>query len=173
MQKERILLGIAVDRQDAYCIAVDSKVLSSLGVTESQIDSLLNDYRDADLPATDLACLQFCLKLARHAPSVSSEDIEALRTCGFNDEAIFEAVVATALAVYRCTLSVGLGPEPDFGGRKLSATRIVPPREGAPRSPMPHVHAAAKSKGRCARSIPESEDVCTFWHRSEESRIHP
>jgi RNA polymerase sigma-70 factor (ECF subfamily) len=147
VQKERILLSIAVDRQDAYCVAVDSKVLSSLGVTESQIDSLLSDHRNADLSAADLACLQFCLKLARHAPSVSSEDIEALRTCGFNDEAIFEAVVATALAVYRCTLSVGLGPEPEFGGRKLSATRTVPPREGAPRSPMPHVHAAAKRKG--------------------------
>ena len=147
VQKERILFRIAVDRHDTYCVALDSKVLSSLGVTESQIDSLLSDYRNADLSATDLACLQFCLKLARHAPSVSSEDIEALRTCGFNDEAIFEAVVATALAVYRCTLSVGLGPEPDFGGRKLSATRIVPPREGAPRSPKPHVHAAAKRKG--------------------------
>ena len=146
VQKERILLSIAVDRQDAYCIAVDSKVLSSLGVTESQIDSLLSDHRNADLSATDVACLELCLKLARHAPSVSSEDIEVLRTCGFNDEAIFEAVVASALAVYRCTLSVGLGPEPDFGERKLSATRIVPPREAAPRSPMTHVHAPAKRK---------------------------
>ena len=79
MQKERILLSIAVDREDAYCIAVDSKVLSSLGVTESQIDSLLSDYRNADLSPTDLASLQFCLKLARHAPSVKFEDIEALR----------------------------------------------------------------------------------------------
>ena len=147
VQKERILFRIAADRHDAYCVALDSKVLSSLGVTESQIDSLLSDYRNADLSATDLACLEFCLKLARHAPSVSSEDIEALRTCGFNDEAIFEAVVATALAVYRCTLSVGLGPEKDFGERKLSATRIVPPGEGAPHSPMPHVHATAKRKG--------------------------
>ena len=79
VQKERILLSIAVDRQDAYCIAVDSKVLSSLGVTESQIDSLLSDYRNADLSATDLACLKFYLKLASHAPSVSAEDILALR----------------------------------------------------------------------------------------------
>ena len=76
LQKERILLSIAVDRQDAYCIALDSKVLSSLGASESQIDSLLSDHRNADLSANDLACLQFCLKLARHAPSVSSEDIE-------------------------------------------------------------------------------------------------
>ena len=59
---------------------------------------------------------------------MSSEDIEALRACGFEDESIFEAVVVTALAVYRCTLSLGLGPEPDFGPRKLASTRIDPPR---------------------------------------------
>ena len=147
IQKERILLSIAAHRQDTYCMSAHSRALCSLGAADNHIDDLLSDYRNAKLSAADLACLQFCLKLARHAPSASSEDMEALRTCGFNDEAIFEAVVATALAVYRCTLSVGLGPEPDFGGRKLSATRIAPPREGAPRSPMPHVPAAAKRKG--------------------------
>jgi len=146
VQKERILLSIAVDRQDAYCIAVNSKVLSSLGASEGQIDSLLGGQRNADLSAADLACLQFCVKLARHAHSVSWDDIEALRACGFGDEAIFEAVVATALAGYRCTLSVGLGPEPDFEWRGLPATRIVSPREEAPHS-LPHVHAAAKRKG--------------------------
>ena len=147
LQKERILLSIAVDRRDAYCITLDSKVLSSLGASESHIDSLLSDHRNADLSANDLACLQFCLKLARHAPSVSSEDIETLRACGFGDEAIFEAVVATALAVYRCTLSVGLGPEPDSGWRTLPATRIVSPREEAPHSLLPDVRASAKRKG--------------------------
>jgi len=46
-------------------------------VSDSQIDDFLNDYRHADLSAPDLACLQFCLKLARHAPSVRSEDIQS------------------------------------------------------------------------------------------------
>jgi RNA polymerase sigma-70 factor (ECF subfamily) len=147
VQKERILLSIAFDREDAYCIAVDNRILSSLGATESEIDSLLSDRPNAGLSAADLACLQFCLKLARDAPSIVSEDIDALRMCGLNDEAIFEAVVATALAVYRCTLSVGLGPKPDFEVRKLPATRIVRPREGAPRDALPHVHASAKRKG--------------------------
>ncbi len=45
--------------------------------------------------------------------SVRLEDIEALRTCGFDDESILEAVLVTALAIYRSTLSLGLGPEPD------------------------------------------------------------
>ena len=51
VQKERILLGVAADRQDAYCVVVDSKVLASLGVSDSQIDDFLNDYRHADLSA--------------------------------------------------------------------------------------------------------------------------
>ena len=119
VQKERILLSVAAERQDAYCVPLDSRILSSLGVSDVHIDALMADYRKADLSASELACLQFCLKLSRDAPSVCSGDIDALRACGFGDESIFEAVVVTALAVYRCTLSVGLGPEPDFGPRKL------------------------------------------------------
>jgi RNA polymerase sigma-70 factor (ECF subfamily) len=147
IQKERILLSIAVERQDAYCIAVDSKVLFSLGASEGQIDALLSDCRNADLSAADSGCLQFCLKLACRAPSVSSEDIEVLRACGFDDKAIVEAVVVTALAVYRCTLSVGLGPEPDFGGRRLVSTRSVPPREGRLHNLLHDIRAVAKRKG--------------------------
>jgi RNA polymerase sigma-70 factor, ECF subfamily len=131
VQRERILLSIAAYRQDAYCVAVDSRVLSSLGLSEAQIDDLLTDYRNAGLSAAELASLQFCLKLSSDAPSVRWQDIEALRACGFEDDSIFEAVIVTALAVYRCTLSAGLGPEPDFGPRKAASTRTNPPRDGA------------------------------------------
>ena len=85
--------------------------------------TVLNDRQHVGLSEPDLASLQFCLKSSRHALSVCSKDIEALRACGFDDESILEAVVLTALAVYRCTLSVGLGPEPDFGSRKIASTR--------------------------------------------------
>src|SRR5260370_5270905 len=128
IQKERTLLSIAADRQDMYCVAVDSRVLSSLGASDGKFDDLLNTCCHASLSAPDLASLQFCLKLSRHPPSVSREDIEALRACGFEDESILEAVVVSALAVYRCTLSVGLGPEPDSGPRETpSRTSERPP----------------------------------------------
>jgi len=94
-------------------------VLASLGVPESHIDALLNDVARAGLAAPDQALLEFSLKLSRNALSVRSEDIEELRTAGIGDEAIVEAVVVTALALYRCTLSVGLGPEADFSPREL------------------------------------------------------
>ena len=119
IHKERILLGIAADRRDNYCVALDSGVLSSLGVPQVQIDDLLNDYRRASLSAPELTLLEFCLRLSRNASSVRYQHIEALRAQGFSDEAILEAVVLTALALYRCTLSVALGPEPDFRSPNL------------------------------------------------------
>ena len=147
VQKERILLGVAAERQNAYCAAMDCRVLSGLGLADGQIDDLLTDCRNVDLPAADLASLQFCLKLARHAPSVSSKDIEALRAFGFGDESLLEAVVVTALAVYRCTLSVGLGPEPDFEPRKLASNRTDPHRGVVLLSSLPNAHELAHRKG--------------------------
>src|SRR6267143_522442 len=128
VQKERILLIVAAERQDTYCVAVGNRVLSSFGVSDHQIDDLLNKYGHENLSAADLACLQFCLKLSRHAPSIHSEDIQALRAYGFEDKSILETVFVTALAAYRGTLSVGLGPEPDFGPRKITSRRVDPPR---------------------------------------------
>lgn len=129
LQKSRIFLSIAAARDDTYCATTESNALASLGVSDNQIKSLLNDYRRADLSPTDVALMDFCLRLACHAPSMDSEDVEDLRANGFSDEAIIEAVLATGLAVYRCTLSVGLGPKPDFEPGKLPSKMIILPRE--------------------------------------------
>ena len=146
-QKERILLTIAADRRDTYCVAMHSGVLSSLGATPGQIDDLLNEYRGADLSAPDLATLQFCLKLSRNAPAVQWEDIEPLRVSGLTDRAIFETVVVTALAIYVCTLSAGLRPELDFQARELPSPRAGSPAETPRASSSAHIHRGWERKG--------------------------
>lgn len=146
-QKERILLTIAADRRDTYCIAMHSRVLSSLGATPAQIDDLLNEYRGADLSAPDFATLQFCLKLSRNAPPVQSEDIEALRGSGLTDRAIFEIVVVTALAIYLGTLSAGLRPEPDFQACELPSPQAGSPAETPHASSSPDIHRGRERKG--------------------------
>jgi RNA polymerase sigma-70 factor (ECF subfamily) len=113
IHKERILLCIAADRRDNYWVALDAARLTSLGVREDQIKRLLNDSEHADLAVPDMALLDFCLKLSRDSTSVGPDDYEALRARRVEDEAIIEAVVLTALAVYRYTLSVAVRPEPD------------------------------------------------------------
>src|SRR6516164_6872259 len=45
--KERIVLSIAADRRDNYWAALDTELLTSLGVPEGHIDNLLNDYKHA------------------------------------------------------------------------------------------------------------------------------
>ncbi len=136
--KEQILLNITASRQDVYCVTAHSKILSSLGVPDRQIEQLLTDYRQAGLAAAEVALLDFCLKLSHQAPWVRPEDIEALRACGFDDDAIYEAVLVTALSSYLCTLSAGLGLEPDFEPRKLSSATQAPPEGPASASWGPH-----------------------------------
>jgi RNA polymerase sigma-70 factor (ECF subfamily) len=135
--KERVLLGIAADRRDQYWVALDTEVLISLGVPEDDIDKLLNDYEHAGLSALELAVFEFCLKLSRDSLSVGPEDIDALRARGLEDKAIIEAAALTALAIYRCTLSVALRPEPDVKPRKPCPNKVGcasaagPPTEAA------------------------------------------
>jgi RNA polymerase sigma-70 factor, ECF subfamily len=146
-QKERILLTIAADRRDTYCISMHSRVLLSLGTMPGQIDDLLNDYRRADLSAPDFSSLQFCLKLSRNSPAIQWEDTEALRVCGLTDQAIFETVIVTALAIYLCTLSAGLRPELDFQARELPSPRAGLPPETPHASSSAETHRGRKRTG--------------------------
>src|SRR5215469_7847129 len=147
VHKERILLCIAADRRDNYWVALNTEVLISLGVPEDHIDSLLNDYEHAGILPPDLALLEFCLKLSRESSSVGLEDVEALRAHGFGDEAILEAVVVTALAVYRCTLSVALRPEPDVKPRELPPNIIRRRGEAMPPTVGTNIRRKAARRG--------------------------
>jgi RNA polymerase sigma-70 factor (ECF subfamily) len=51
------------------------------------------------------------------------------------------------LAVYRCTLSVGLGPEPDFEPRRLASNRTDPHRGVVLHSLLPDAYKVAHRKG--------------------------
>jgi len=156
IQKEQIILIVAAARQDTYCVTAHCKILSSLGKSESQLDQLLTDYHRAGLSAADVALLDFSLKLSHHAPSVHSGDIEALRGCGLDDESILEAVQVTALARFLCTLTVGLGPEPDFLPRKLPSSAITSPRETGVESSIAQAPHATVKKGPYLRSAYQS-----------------
>lgn len=63
--------------------------------------------------------LDFAVKLTRTPAEMTRDDVEALRTVGFDDRAIHEIVQITALFNYYTRLADGLGiePEPEFGER--------------------------------------------------------
>lgn len=154
IHKERIHFSIAADRRDNYWVTLGAELLASLGVPESHIDNLLSDYEQAGLSASELALLEFCLKLSRDSTSASLEDVEVLRARGFGDEAIIEVVVLAALALYRCTLSAALRPEPDFKPRKVALKTIRGAGEAvAPTTPPDTRRRAVRRGPYVSRSI--------------------
>jgi RNA polymerase sigma-70 factor (ECF subfamily) len=113
-RKESIMLAVAAANRNTYCAAEHHQTLRSLGVPAHQLHQIVIDHHRAGLSPPDTALLDFALKLARYPAWLSGEDMNVLRGHGFNDESILEAILVTALVIFLCTLSVGLGPPPDF-----------------------------------------------------------
>ena len=152
-QKECLILAVAAASRNTYCVTAHGRALEALGVSRKVIDEVATDFRHAGLPAEDVGLLGFGLKLSRHPTWIGTTDIDALRTLGFADDAILEAVLVTALTQFLCTLSTGLGVRPDHEPRMTFPTdetlaawarHATPPVAPAGDGGMPFLHVEPK-----------------------------
>ena len=72
---------------------------------------LARDYRSAQLPPTDLAMLDYAVKLTRTPSAIDAADIERLRAAGFDDRAIHDACAIAAYYAFVNRIADGLGVE--------------------------------------------------------------
>jgi len=93
-QKGAILNGVATVRGSDYCRA-------------------LFGHSFAAEPDHSSALLDFSLKLAKHGPWVAKSDLLRLKSSGFDEKAVLEAIVTTGIGVMLCTVADGLGPRLD------------------------------------------------------------
>jgi RNA polymerase sigma-70 factor (ECF subfamily) len=121
IQKETILLTVASCHRNVYCVTAHRHLLRELGVSPDRLDLLARDYRDAGLDPSDMALLDFAVKLGREVPGIDGGDIDALRAQGLTDQHVLEAILITALTRFLCTLSVGLNVEPDFDPQPMAS----------------------------------------------------
>lgn len=113
-QKEFIILVAATAKRNTYCVTAHYQTLRTLGLAEEQLDRLIADYRAAGLSEADQGLLDFALKLSEKPAFVGKQHIDGLRSLGFSDDQVLEAVLMTALTNFLCCLSTGLGVAPDF-----------------------------------------------------------
>src|SRR2546428_1121497 len=113
-QKEYIFLVCSAANLSTYCVTAHCEIVRALGLSGPGPEKIAMDHVHADIPIADKALLNFVLKLNRQATRVGRDDIEGLRTYGFSDEQILEAVVLTGLARFANLVSAGLGAETDF-----------------------------------------------------------
>jgi uncharacterized peroxidase-related enzyme len=118
-QKEYIFLVCSAANLSTYCVTAHCEIVRMLGVEGPEPERIAIDYASADLPMAWKALLNFAAKLNGQPAKVKHRDIDALRTYGYSDEQILEAVLTVGFAKFANVVSLGLGTTPDFDPSKI------------------------------------------------------
>jgi uncharacterized peroxidase-related enzyme len=123
-QKEYIFLVCSGANLSTYCVTAHCEMVRMLGIAGPEPEQIAIDYTATKLPMVTKALLSFVLLLNSQPTKVTRADIETLRTFGYGDEQIMEAVVVVGLAKFANYIAFGLGTLPDFDNSKIPFARI-------------------------------------------------
>ena len=118
-QKEYIFLVCSAANLSTYCVTAHCEIVRMLKLEGPEPEQIAIDHVHAKIPVADKALLNFCTKLNSQPSKIESSDIESLRTYGFNDQQILEAVLLVGWAKFANVVAFGLGTVPDFHNRRV------------------------------------------------------
>ena len=113
-QKEYIFLVCSAANLSTYCLSAHCEMVRMLGIEGPEPEQIALDYTAAKIPIGLKALLNFAAKLNGQPTKITKRDIDVLRTYGYNDQQIMEAVLMVGLAKFANFVSFGLGTAPDF-----------------------------------------------------------
>lgn len=94
-------------------------MLRSKFFTSEQVTAIARDFRQAGLPAQDVAILEFAEKVTDHAYKITPRDVQRLRDVGLSDEEIIDVAAAAAQRNFFSKLIDALGAQPDEDTRQI------------------------------------------------------
>ena len=115
--KEYIFLVCSAANLSTYCVTAHCEIIRMLRIEGPEPEQIALDHNQTDLPIVDKVLLNFSLKLNNHPLRITQDDIDDLRTYGFNDQQILEAVMCVGLAKFANYIGFGLGTVPDYQSR--------------------------------------------------------
>jgi uncharacterized peroxidase-related enzyme len=118
-QKEYVFLVCSGANLSTYCVTAHCEIVRMLRIDGPEPEQVALDHTATTLPLPFKALLSFALKLNNHPAKVNRNDIDALRTYGFSEEQILEAVVVVGTAKFANFVAFGLGTAPDFDSSKV------------------------------------------------------
>jgi len=119
-QKEYIFLVCSAANLSTYCVTAHCEMVRMLKLDGPDPEQIAIDHVHAKIPIADKALLNFCSKLNNSSPKMRASDVDALRTYGFSEQQILEAVVIVGFARFANTVAFGLGTVPDFHNAKIA-----------------------------------------------------
>lgn len=115
---ELVTVAAAMAVKSTYCSLAHGQALTAYFGLQDVL-AILQDAEDSPLDDAERAMVKFARKIARDAASITVEEVEALRTHGFQDAEIFDiAAVATARTFF-AQLCEGLGTVGDHAPSNL------------------------------------------------------
>jgi uncharacterized peroxidase-related enzyme len=113
-QKEYIFLVSSAANLSTYCLTAHCEMVRMLGIEGPEPEQIALDHTAAKIPIGLKALLNFAAKLNGQPTKITKRDVDVLRTYGYNDQQIMEAVLMVGLAKFANFVSFGLGTAPDF-----------------------------------------------------------
>ena len=120
-QKEYIFLVCSAANLSTYCVTAHCEIVRMLHLEGPEPEQIAIDHVRAKIPIADKALLNFCTKLNNQPSKIKTSDVEALRTYGFTEQQILEAVLIVGWAKFANTVAFGLGTVPDFHNARVQA----------------------------------------------------
>ncbi len=110
--KESIALLISIENGCKMCVDVHKSIAIMLGLSQERVEAVLQGVDAIDTDEKEKALLRFCIKASQKENyKILKEEIDALKSMGYSDVQIIEAVAITGYFNYINTLSnvFGLG----------------------------------------------------------------
>lgn len=115
---EQIAVAVANRNACEYCLAAHTALGRKAGATADEMAAA--QVGSASDAATQ-AALNFALKVVEQRAQITADDVQALRTAGFSDEAVMEILAHVALNLFTNYVNVALAVPVDFPAVKLSS----------------------------------------------------
>src|SRR6516162_1690927 len=97
-QKEYIFLVCSAANLSTYCVTAHCEIVRVLKLEGPEPEQIAIDHVHAKISIADKALLNFCTKLNSQTSKIGLSDIDALRTYGFSDPQILEAILLVGWA---------------------------------------------------------------------------
>ena len=124
--RELIAAYTSYQNECAFCTKAHAAAASELLGDETLVWNALRDLEHSPLDEKTKLLLRFVGKVTRNLPAVQGEDVEALQSAGWDDEAIYYAITTCALFNFynRWITATGV-PEMSAEGHRLQGQALA------------------------------------------------
>jgi len=129
--KEYIFLVCSAANLSTYCVTAHCEIIKMLKLEGPEPEEIAVDFPSTNLPLVTKALLHFARTLTTEPTKITAADVDGLRTYGYTDEQILEAVLVVSWAKFANFNAFGLGTLPDFDTLKIKLHPTEPAKTAA------------------------------------------